>query len=165
MASSSSAPNAPSHTAKGPRVAGAETALGVGVMPVSIPSGPPAKTEQGKGVRHPLFPVRPTFHKAIGRRERIRTSGPYVPNVVLYQAELLSDKRPKYALGRRRRRRERPYSDASPPPQPARKPLSGRRFSRFAALGRAGYRGAAPAGASPSGKALDFDSSIRRFDP
>ena len=25
-----------------------------------------------------------------GRRERIRTSGPYVPNVVLYQAELLS---------------------------------------------------------------------------
>jgi hypothetical protein len=27
-----------------------------------------------------------------GRRERIRTSGPYVPNVVLYQAELLSDK-------------------------------------------------------------------------
>jgi hypothetical protein len=27
----------------------------------------------------------------IGRRERIRTSGPYVPNVVLYQAELLSD--------------------------------------------------------------------------
>ena len=26
-----------------------------------------------------------------GRRERIRTSGPYVPNVVLYQAELLSD--------------------------------------------------------------------------
>ena len=27
----------------------------------------------------------------IGRRERIRTSGPYVPNVVLYQAELLSE--------------------------------------------------------------------------
>jgi glutathione S-transferase len=26
-----------------------------------------------------------------GRRERIRTSGPHVPNVVLYQAELLSD--------------------------------------------------------------------------
>ena len=26
-----------------------------------------------------------------GRRERIRTSGPYVPNVVLYQAELLSE--------------------------------------------------------------------------
>ncbi len=26
----------------------------------------------------------------IGRRERIRTSGPHVPNVVLYQAELLS---------------------------------------------------------------------------
>src|SRR5262249_10452668 len=25
-----------------------------------------------------------------GRRERIRTSGPHVPNVVLYQAELLS---------------------------------------------------------------------------
>lgn len=25
----------------------------------------------------------------IGRGERIRTSGPYVPNVVLYQAELL----------------------------------------------------------------------------
>jgi hypothetical protein len=30
--------------------------------------------------------------QAYGRRERIRTSGPYVPNVVLYQAELLSDK-------------------------------------------------------------------------
>ena len=29
-----------------------------------------------------------------GRRERIRTSGPYVPNVVLYQAELLSDIQP-----------------------------------------------------------------------
>ena len=27
----------------------------------------------------------------VGRRERIRTSGPYVPNVVLYQAELLSE--------------------------------------------------------------------------
>jgi hypothetical protein len=27
-----------------------------------------------------------------GRSERIRTSGPYVPNVVLYQAELHSDK-------------------------------------------------------------------------
>ncbi len=26
-----------------------------------------------------------------GREERIRTSGPYVPNVVLYQAELLPD--------------------------------------------------------------------------
>src|SRR3546814_10810304 len=28
-----------------------------------------------------------------GRGERIRTSGPYVPNVVLYQAELLPDRR------------------------------------------------------------------------
>jgi hypothetical protein len=28
---------------------------------------------------------------ANGRRERIRTSGPHVPNVVLYQAELLSE--------------------------------------------------------------------------
>jgi hypothetical protein len=27
-----------------------------------------------------------------GRSERIRTSGPYVPNVVLYQAELHSDR-------------------------------------------------------------------------
>jgi hypothetical protein len=32
-----------------------------------------------------------TNAKKIGRRERIRTSGPYVPNVVLYQAELLSE--------------------------------------------------------------------------
>ena len=32
------------------------------------------------------------FQIEYGRRERIRTSGPYVPNVVLYQAELLSDK-------------------------------------------------------------------------
>ena len=31
------------------------------------------------------------FGGKVGRRERIRTSGPYVPNVVLYQAELLSD--------------------------------------------------------------------------
>ena len=32
-----------------------------------------------------------------GREERIRTSGPYVPNVVLYQAELLPDtNRPIY---------------------------------------------------------------------
>jgi hypothetical protein len=31
------------------------------------------------------------IRRKIGRRERIRTSGPYVPNVVLYQAELLSD--------------------------------------------------------------------------
>jgi hypothetical protein len=50
-----------------------------------------------------------------GRRERIRTSGPYVPNVVLYQAELLSVtmcERRAPRLGRR------PYSHAPPPPQP-----------------------------------------------
>ena len=51
-----------------------------------------------------------------GRRERIRTSGPYVPNVVLYQAELLSDK----PIGRGRPvSRERPYSDAPRGPQPS----------------------------------------------
>ena len=33
----------------------------------------------------------PVLAEKIGRRERIRTSGPYVPNVVLYQAELLSE--------------------------------------------------------------------------
>ena len=31
------------------------------------------------------------FKAKAGRGERIRTSGPYVPNVVLYQAELLPD--------------------------------------------------------------------------
>lgn len=31
------------------------------------------------------------FRLSAGRGERIRTSGPYVPNVVLYQAELLPD--------------------------------------------------------------------------
>jgi hypothetical protein len=30
-------------------------------------------------------------HRGNGREERIRTSGPHVPNVVLYQAELLPD--------------------------------------------------------------------------
>ena len=93
-----------------------------------------------------------------GRRERIRTSGPHVPNVVLYQAELLSG-----LFGRR------PYNDAPPPPQPARKPSPGRSFYRFADGPGWPYTdrppGVLPAGASPSGKALDFDSSIRRFDP
>ena len=41
-----------------------------------------------------------------GRRERIRTSGPHVPNVVLYQAELLSG-----LFGRR------PYNDGFRAPQ------------------------------------------------
>ena len=53
--------------------------------------------------------------KMNGRRERIRTSGPYVPNVVLYQAELLSVtmcERRAPRLGRR------PYSHAPRPPQP-----------------------------------------------
>ena len=34
---------------------------------------------------------RPSLRNLTGRGERIRTSGPYVPNVVLYQAELLPD--------------------------------------------------------------------------
>src|SRR5215831_1859005 len=59
-----------------------------------------------------------------GRRERIRTSGPYVPNVVLYQAELLSDtsrERRAPRLGRR------PYNHAPLlPPQPAK--VSGRSY-------------------------------------
>lgn len=38
----------------------------------------------------------------IGRRERIRTSGPYVPNVVLYQAELLSEPMKDQCFGYRR---------------------------------------------------------------
>ncbi len=33
-----------------------------------------------------------------GRGERIRTSGPHVPNVVLYQAELLPGARRGYSL-------------------------------------------------------------------
>src|SRR5215475_7112083 len=51
----------------------------------------------------------------IGRRERIRTSGPYVPNVVLYQAELLSEPVPRGGPPRLGRR---PYNDGPPPPQP-----------------------------------------------
>ena len=50
------------------------------------------------GLRPPQRPCRafvepPDWYpqEKIGRRERIRTSGPYVPNVVLYQAELLSE--------------------------------------------------------------------------
>jgi hypothetical protein len=69
-----------------------------------------------------------------GRRERIRTSGPYVPNVVLYQAELLSD------AGRRiwPVSRERPYSHAPWPPQPTKineiPGYLGAAFGIFAAL-------------------------------
>ena len=33
----------------------------------------------------------PDFSEIFGREERIRTSGPCVPNAVLYQAELLPD--------------------------------------------------------------------------
>ena len=70
-----------------------------------------------------------------GRRERIRTSGPYVPNVVLYQAELLSDKPNGLSWPVSR---ERPYSDALWGPQPAKITgfLGGSRrfFGIFAAL-------------------------------
>ena len=58
------------------------------------------------------------YLRKIGRRERIRTSGPYVPNVVLYQAELLSEPVRK---GRTLRLGRRPYSDAPPAPQPGKK--------------------------------------------
>ena len=59
------------------------------------------------------------------------------------------------------------------PPRPRNRPQTGRRCGHFGGLraARAGFirvrPGAipGPAGASPSGKALDFDSSIRRFDP
>jgi len=57
----------------------------------------------------------PNFIGLNGRRERIRTSGPYVPNVVLYQAELLSD---AMSWGRNRPRAGGPYSHGPPPPQP-----------------------------------------------
>ena len=128
------------------------------------------------GLRPPQRPCRAIVEPLIGirrengRRERIRTSGPYVPNVVLYQAELLSD-----------------MPDG--PKGPSRgsaliaMPLGGRnqakglnfgsfagRFCRFSRVERPGgpLYGPGPDhsfGASPSGKALDFDSSIRRFDP
>lgn len=42
------------------------------------------------GVRLPI-PPRGHHDQRTGREERIRTSGPHVPNVVLYQAELLPD--------------------------------------------------------------------------
>jgi hypothetical protein len=73
----------------------------------------------------------------IGRRERIRTSGPYVPNVVLYQAELLSEP----VRGNAPRLGRRPYNDAPPPPQPASKALARRQFGRFAGRARWLYTG------------------------
>src|SRR5882757_7110699 len=102
----------------------------------------------------------------IGRRERIRTSGPYVPNVVLYQAELLSEPV----------RWDRPLASGGAlitmPPRPRNRPPKPWQGGNLAGLRpgaagfirvRAGGPVPAPAGASPSGKALDFDSSIRRF--
>ena len=103
----------------------------------------------------------------IGRRERIRTSGPYVPNVVLYQAELLSE--PVRVVC--------PFASGgalitmAPCPRNRTASLSGRGlFSRFAdwpgsLYTKAPVQGAEPDGASPSGKAPDFDSGMRRFDP
>ena len=57
--------------------------------------GNPKGREAAKGLNTPgQLPGGPNreriFRGKIGRRERIRTSGPHVPNVVLYQAELLS---------------------------------------------------------------------------
>ena len=51
-------------------------------------AGPPSAVATGQlGISLPPLMGR----QGNGRRERIRTSGPYVPNVVLYQAELLSE--------------------------------------------------------------------------
>ena len=76
----------------------------------------------------------------IGRRERIRTSGPYVPNVVLYQAELLSEpvRRDTPRLGRR------PYNDAPRPPQPAPNALAKAAFFARLPYPRLALYGAAP---------------------
>ena len=103
-----------------------------------------------------------------GRRERIRTSGPYVPNVVLYQAELLSEPVQRGA----------PLASGGAlitmPPRPRNRAASPCRcghFGRFADRRGSLYTEAprpgdlSPAGASPSGKAPDFDSGMRRFDP
>ncbi len=75
--------------------------------------------------------------RPIGRSERIRTSDPLLPKQVRYQTALHS------VLG------------------------SGRLIDMLFGLGKhcsGGYTGPS-AGASPSGKAADFDSAIRRFDP
>ncbi len=53
--------------------------------------GDPPSLSLGAVLRFRKFASLPN-ENGDGRRERIRTSGPYVPNVVLYQAELLSDK-------------------------------------------------------------------------
>ena len=45
-----------------------------------------ALTHFGESIR-----IQIVLKKENGRSERIRTSGPYVPNVVLYQAELHSE--------------------------------------------------------------------------
>ncbi len=52
-----------------------------GRSPDDVPAAPRGAMARPNGINA----------KKIGRRERIRTSGPYVPNVVLYQAELLSE--------------------------------------------------------------------------
>ena len=77
----------------------------------------------------------------IGRRERIRTSGPYVPNVVLYQAELLSEPV----------RKGRPLASGGAliamPPRPRNRPdrryehIVRAGFSRFAGGGPCRYTG------------------------
>lgn len=98
----------------------------------------------------------------IGRSERIRTSDPLVPNEVRYQTapHSVSNPRRRYSLravapqGPKGRRIWRIPARLHPQPDAA----------IFRAVSQGGYALSAPAGASPSGKATDFDSVIRRFE-
>ena len=83
---------------------------------------------------------------------------------MLYQAELLSDTNreggPLASGGALIAMPPRPRNSQKSGPKVFSRPA----FNRFAGRRRWLYTGP-PDGASPSGKALDFDSSIRRFDP
>src|ERR1700759_429739 len=78
--------------------------------------------------------------KENGRRERIRTSGPYVPNVVLYQAELLSDSQTAGRSAGQGLASGGALITMPPCPRNrARNPWAAIFFTGFAALGPAGY--------------------------
>jgi len=103
-----------------------------------------------------------TVELSNGRSERIRTSDPLVPNEVRYQAAPHSD---TSRSGR--------YSPPFKPSQGREKPPALLRRGAYLVMFRRVSRAesassrtwpARSAGASPSGKATDFDSVIRRFE-
>ena len=89
----------------------------------------------------------------IGRRERIRTSGPHVPNVVLYQAELLSGYLGPACIAATLGRGKLVGAVF----------VSGCRLElKFVWSAPQEARNFLDIGASPSGKAPDFDFYVRR---